>query len=133
MARRFHQVPTHIGTPEPVVSVGPFSLTAKQFLTILLGCALGYHLWQMLAWWTDPAALAVRLVLALIPALVAVAAAFVRLAGRPLEHWGLVLLRFWGWPRLLLWRSLRYDPEHLLQLDENEASLSHRVHPRRTH
>lgn len=41
MARRFHQVPTHIGTPEPVLSMGPLTLSARQFL--LLGGALSYH------------------------------------------------------------------------------------------
>ena len=124
MPRRFHQVPTHISTPEPVLSVGVLSLTAKQFLLLLLGCALSYHCWQLLAWLTSPAEQIVRVALAVWPALVAIAMAFVHLAGRPLEQWVLTLLRFWSWPRLLLWCSLRHDPDHLLPLlDEDPASL----------
>lgn len=128
MARRFHQVPTHISTPEPVLSVGPLSLTAKQFLLLLLGCALSYHFWQLLDWLASPAEQILRVALAALPVLVAAAVAFVRLADRPLEQWGLVLLRYWRKPRLLLWRSLRYDPDHLHKMvDENTAA-----HPRHT-
>ena len=47
------------------------------------------------------------------------ALAFVRLADRPLEHWLLCLLRFWTMPRLLLWRSVRRNPEHLLPVLED--------------
>lgn len=120
MAHRFHQVPTHISTPEPVLSVGPLSLSAKQFLLLLLGCALSYHLWQLLDWLASPPAQILRVALAMLPALSAGAVALLRLADRPLEQWGLVLLRFWSGPRLLLWRSLRHDPDHLIQqTDEN--------------
>ena len=119
MARRFHQVPTHIGTPEPVLSMGPLTLSARQFLLLLLGGALSYHSWQLLGVWTTPAGALPRLVLALLPAVGAGALAFVRLADRPLEHWLLCLLRFWTMSRLLLWRSVRRSPEHLLPVLED--------------
>jgi hypothetical protein len=124
MTRRFHQVPTHIGTPEPVLSLGSLSLSAKQFLILLLGGALSYHLWQLLTWLSDPTVLVLRLALSALPVLLAIAFAFVRLADRPLERWGLIVFQFCGSPRLLLWRSLRHDPERLVPVLD-EASHAH--------
>ncbi len=131
MARRFHQVPIHIGTPEPVLSVGPFTLTARHFLLLLLGCSLSYHCWQLLAWLSSPTAQLPRAALAMLPAVLAGCVAFFHPANRPLEQWGLVLLRFLSGPRLFLWHSLRHEPDHLLWLLDEDAELSREVLPDR--
>ncbi len=100
-----HKVPTHISLPDKVV----FGLTARQLLLLLIGCSLGYNLWVhfgMLAAFALPAQV-LRIEIALVPAGVAVALAFITVADRPLEVWLLVLVRYWQRPQVYLWRSLR--------------------------
>jgi hypothetical protein len=108
--RKNHVVPTHLRVPETVLTFGSVSLSVRQFLLLLLGAALSYNLWlhlKVLA--TLPGGQAVRLMLALVPVLVALAFAFVRLVGRTLDRWLLVLLLFWHRPRCLVWRSVRFQ------------------------
>jgi hypothetical protein len=131
MAKRIHLVPTHISTPERVLSIGPLSLTAKQFLLLLLGSALGYNLWQHLTFLSD--VLPVRLCLALIPVVISASLALLHPAGRSPDQWGVVLLRFSFRPRLALWRSLRHAPEQLYPLlfEEESAAQGKRASARR--
>ncbi|MEO7019377.1 MAG: hypothetical protein ABI234_04430 [Ktedonobacteraceae bacterium] len=103
-----HIVPTHLRTPETVLTLGGLSLSARQFLLLLLGSALGYDLWLHLVILAHvPAGQVVRLLLALIPFAVSCVLAFVRLAGRELIAWLLVVVRFGNRPRRLVWRSVR--------------------------
>ena len=41
-------VPTHLKTPETVLALGGLSLSARQFLLLLVGAALSYDLWKHL-------------------------------------------------------------------------------------
>lgn len=113
MSVRHHVVPIHINTPEHVLSIGPVSLTAKQFLLLLLGSSLSYRLWQSLSGLVSGPWQILCFCLALLPILSAGACAFLHLAGRSLDQWVPVLLRFCLLPRLALWRSLRHCPDHL--------------------
>ncbi len=113
MPARSHVVPIHISTPECILSIGPLSLTAKQFLLLLLGSALSYRLWQDLAGIASGPGQVFCFCLALLPVPGALACAFVQVARRSLDQWGLVLLHFCLAPRLLLWRSLRHFPDQL--------------------
>jgi PrgI family protein len=100
-----HKVPTHMSLPDKVV----FGLTARQLLLLLIGCSLGHNLWLHLS---VVAAFilrgqVLRIGITLLPVVVAVVLAFIAVAGRPLEVWLLVLVRYWQRPQLYLWRSLR--------------------------
>jgi hypothetical protein len=121
--RKSHVVPTHLRTPETILTVGGFSLSVRQFLLLLLGAAFSYNLWlhlSVLA--TLPGGQIGRFLLAVVPMLVAIALASVRIAGRTLDRWLLVLLLYSQRPKLLLWRSVRFvEPSILLGEQENEA------------
>jgi hypothetical protein len=110
-----HTVPTHLNVPDKVLTVGPVSLTARQFLILLIGSSIGYNLWHQLHLLSmyAPLGQVVRLCLALAPALLALAFALARIAGRPLDVWFLVLLRYWCQPRRFVWRSVRTQEAEL--------------------
>jgi hypothetical protein len=110
-----HTVPTHLRTPETVLSFGGVSLSARQFLLLLLGSALGYDLWLRLAALAHvPFGQVVRFILALVPLVNAAALAFVRLAERELFTWLLVFLRFAYRPHRFVWRSVRFQEPSLV-------------------
>lgn len=108
--RKTHMVPTHLHTPETVFSFGGLSVSARQFLLLLIGAALGYDLWLHLAILAfGPAGMLLRLLFSALPVVLSIALAFLRLAGRSLERWLLVFLRAWGRPKQLVWRSVRFQ------------------------
>jgi hypothetical protein len=106
-----HTVPTHMNVPDKVLTMGSVSLTARQFLILLIGSSLGYNLWHQLQTLSlyAPVGQAVRLCIALAPALLALALALAQIAGRPLEVWFFVLLRYWYQPKRFVWRSVRSE------------------------
>jgi hypothetical protein len=110
--RKTHVVPTHLNVPETILSIGEVNLSVRQFLLLALGAATSYNLWLHLHVLTGaPGGQIVRLLLALVPAFVALAFAFLRIAGQTLDRWTLTLLRYWGRPKCLVWRSVRFqDP-----------------------
>jgi len=73
-----HTVPTHMSLPDKVV----FGLTARQLLLLLIGCSLGYNLWVHLGVFVACAlpGQVLRIGLALVPAGIAVALAFIAVA-----------------------------------------------------
>ena len=109
---RTHVVPTHLRMPETVLTVGGLSLSARQFLLLLLGAAIGYDLWLNLAVLAPlPGGVVmqvVRLLVASIPLLCALSLAFVRAYGRDLPGWMVVWSRYQSRPRRLVWRSVRF-------------------------
>jgi hypothetical protein len=111
-----HQVPTHMNMPDKLV----FGLTAKQLLITLVGGSAGYDIWIhlhiLLAY--GLLGLLARLALSLIPAAMALSFALVTVAGRPLETWALVWLRYLSQPKTYVWRSIRFDVRQ-----ENETSV----------
>jgi|GEM_PF-3131463 len=100
-----HKVPTHMRLPDKVV----FGLTTRQLLILLIGCSAGYDLWLQLhvLGVSTVVGLIVRVGIAILPAAAALALALVSVAGRPLEVWLLVLVRYWQQPRTYVWRSVR--------------------------
>ena len=121
-----HKVPVHMSLPDRVV----FGLTTRQFLLLLLGCSVGYNLWLHAAFFAafGFAGQIVRVGIALVPAGIVVAVAFISVAGRPLEIWLLALVRYWQRPRLYLWRSVRLRQPHvdrgsLAAQDEDRSDL----------
>ena len=110
MLRRTHVVPTHLHTPETAFSIGSVGISVRQFLVLLIGSAISYDLWlHLVALAGLPGGQIVRLLTALVPVSLTLAIAFLKIAGRPLETWLLVLLRFWARPRRLVWRSVCFQ------------------------
>lgn len=108
--RKTHVVPTHLRTPETVLSFGGLSLSARQFLLLLVGAALSYDLWKHLeALTTFPAGIVLALAVAAFPALVACAFAFAHMAGRDLFAWVLAVFQYVIRPKRLIWHSVRFQ------------------------
>lgn len=101
-----HKVPTHMGMPDKII----FGLTAKQLLIVLIGCSIGYNIWTslyaLMAY--GLVGMIARLLLALIPAGMVLSLGLITIAGRPLDVWVLVSLRYLFQPRIYVWRSIRY-------------------------
>ena len=131
-----HTVPTHLNVPDNVLTLGPLSLTARQFLLLLIGCSFGYNLWHQLSGLSlyGPIGLGGRICLAILPALVALAIALIQCAGRSLEIWFVVLLRYWVQPKRFVWRSVRLQPALLYTvLLGEEAEVEEQATPRPEH
>jgi hypothetical protein len=111
-------VPTHLNLPDQVLTLWSFSLTARQLLLLLVGAGLGGTLWQHLAvlgQYAVPGE-ALRLLLALVPFLLALIIACYQYAGRSLEVWCVILVRYRLRPTRYLWRSIRTYEDHLSPL-----------------
>lgn len=104
-----------MNVPDKVLTMGSVSLTARQFLILLIGSSIGYNLWHQLhalSIYAPPVGLVLRVCLALVPALLALAFALAQIAGRPLEVWFFVLLRYCCQPKRVVWRSVRSELQH---------------------
>src|SRR5579864_9523238 len=115
---RKHIVPTHLNVPDQVLTLWSFALSARQLLLLLVGGGLGGTLWQHLAVLGHAAVPGeiLRLLLALLPCLLALLIAWYHYAGRYLEIWLVVLVRYWLRPKRYLWRSIRACEHHLYPL-----------------
>jgi hypothetical protein len=108
-------VPTHLNLPDQVLTLWSFSLTARQLLLLLVGGGIGGTFWQhlvVLGHYSVPGEI-LRLLLALLPFLCALFIACYQYAGRYLEVWCVVLLRYQLRPTRYLWRSIRASEQHL--------------------
>ena len=123
---RKHIVPTHLNVPDSVLTLWSFSLTARQLLLLLLGAGLGGDLWKREVIVGGPSVLGqgLRVLLALLPFLFALLLACYRYAGRYLEVWAIVLLRYSTRPKRYTWRTIRTAEAHLYPLvpAANDAS-----------
>ena len=131
-APRKHTVPTHLNLPDQVLTLWSFSLTARQLLLLLVGGGIGGTIWQHLALFGHSAVpgVIVRLLLSLPPFLLALFIAWYRYAGRYLEIWFVVLVRYRLRPKRYLWRSIRIYELHLYPLvpggdDPGKEETSH--------
>jgi len=115
---RKHIVPTHLNLPDQVLTLWSFSLSARQLLLLLVGAGIGGTVWQHLAPLGHHALAgqALRLLVALVPFLLVMLLACYQYAGRYLEVWLIVLLRYHLRPRRYLWRSIRHFEAHLYPL-----------------
>ena len=131
---RKHIVPTHLQMPDQVLTLWSLGLSARQLLLLLVGCGLGGTLFQHLAvlGHNGMPGEVLRLLLSLPPFLLAILLAWYQYAGRYLEVWLVVLARYQIRPRLYLWRSIRYDAQHLASFivegDEPNMEDATRMH-----
>lgn len=112
---RKHIVPTHLNMPDQVLTLWSFSLSARQLLLLLVGCGLGGTVWQHLAvlgHYAMPGEV-LRLLLSLPAFILSLFLAWYQCAGRYLEAWLVVLVRYRLRPKRYLWRSIRQDGHHL--------------------
>ena len=119
---RKHTVPTHLQMPDQVLTLWSFSLTARQLLLLLVGGGIGGTIWQhltVLGHYAVPGEI-VRLLLSLPPFLLALFIAWYQHAGRYLEIWIVVLVRYRLRPKRYLWRSIRSYEQHLSPLVPGE-------------
>jgi hypothetical protein len=110
-----HIVPTHLNLPDQVLTLWSLSLSARQLLLLLVGAGLGGTVWQHLALLGHATLVgqALRLLVALVPFLLLAVLACCQYAGRYLEVWLIVLVRYSLRPRRYLWRSIRHFEPHL--------------------
>ena len=90
-----HEIPTHLGVADRAV----LGLTMRQLLSAAAGLALAHAAASDL-----PLPLPVRLCAAALVLAAVLPLVFWRPAGRPLEEWVFVLLRYWAVPRAAVWR-----------------------------
>jgi hypothetical protein len=116
-------VPTHLNLPDQVLTLWSFSLTARQLLLLLVGGGIGGTLWQHLTVLGHYAVAGeiLRLLLSLPPFLLALSIAWYQHAGRYLEIWMVVLVRYRLRPKRYLWRSIRSYEQHLYPLVQGGA------------
>ncbi len=116
---RKHIVPTHLNLPDQVLSVWSLNLSARQLLLLLVGAGIGGTIFQHLIFLSHLSILGevLRLLLSLPPFLLALLLAWYQYAGRYLEVWLVVLIRYRLRPKRFLWRSIRYDEHHLFPLN----------------
>ena len=115
---RKHIVPTHLQMPDQVLTLWSFSLTARQLLLLLVGGGVGGTLWQhltLLGYYAVPGEV-LRLLLSLPPFLLALFIAWYQHAGRYIEIWIVVLVRYRLRPKRYLWCSIRTYEQHLSPL-----------------
>ena len=115
---RKHIVPTHLNLPDQVLTLWSFSLSARALLLLLVGAGIGGTIWQHLAVLGHHAVPGeiLRLLLALLPFLLNMVLACYQYAGRYLEVWLIVLMRYHLRPKRYLWRSVRLCEQHLSPL-----------------
>lgn len=120
-ARRTHLVPTHIRTPETLLTLAGVSLSVRQFLLILVGIALGYRVWLALGVLSlIPAGQVLRWIFTIMPPIVSLAFAFVSLATRTLDVWAVVALRYALRSHRFVWRTVRFEDPGLGGINQEE-------------
>src|SRR5689334_4346153 len=115
---RKHIVPTHLNLPDRVLTLWSCSLSARQLLLLLVGAGMGGTVWQHLVILGHHALVgqALRLLVSLVPFLLLAVLACYQYAGRYLEVWLIVLVRYHLRPTRYVWRSIRHCEQHLYPL-----------------
>jgi PrgI family protein len=90
-----HEIPTHLNVEDKAFA----GLTMRQLMTAAVGLGLAYGVASEL-----PLPLPVRLAAAGVVMIAVAIMAVWRPAGRPMEDWAFVLLRYWAIPRVAVWR-----------------------------
>ena len=120
--RKTHVVPTHVRTPETVLTFSGVSLSARQFLLLLVGTALSYDMWKHLTFLTTfLTGMVLAGAIAILPSAFALSLAFGQVAGRALDAWGLVIMRYFARSRCLIWRSVRLVDTRVKEGEEHIA------------
>lgn len=96
-----HEIPTHLSVEDKAV----LGLTMRQLMTAATGLGLAYGAANQL-----PLPMPIPVIAgAVVMAAVAIVTLW-RPAGRPIEDWAFIILRYWAVPRLAVWRVRRLAP-----------------------
>ena len=95
-ASRVHVLPIHMGVPDPVL----WGLSDDQVLKLGAGLVAATCIMRLGA-----LPVGLRAGLAILALVVAAACALVRVEGRHLDEWLLIVGRYWARPRTLVWSS----------------------------
>jgi len=95
-----HEIPTHLNVEDKAFA----GLTMRQLMTAAVGLGLAYGMAS-----EPPLPMAVRFTVAGVVLVLVALLALWRPAGRPLEDWAFVLLRYWAVPHVAVWRPRRVD------------------------
>jgi len=96
-----------------------FGRTTRELVLVLLGVSLTYLAWLLLGHiipGDDLAARIVKGIIAAIPLAGLITVAFVQVASRPLEIWGVVGMMYFFTPKVFT-----YDPTEELDRDDDDA------------
>ena len=96
-----HEIPTHLEVADRAF----LGLTMRQLLSAAIGLALAYGALSDL-----PLPFALRLAATVVVIVAAAVLVLWRPAGRPLEEWAFVLLRYGTVPRVAVWRPRERAP-----------------------
>ena len=119
--RKTHLVPTHIRTPETLITLAGVSLSVRQFLLILVGISLSYRVFLLLSVLEQlPAGFCLRWALAALPLCVALAFAFLTVAARTLDAWCVVAVRYALRPHWFVWQSVRFHEPSWGEMTQEE-------------
>jgi len=118
-----YQIPTHLNVPDKILSAWGFGITVRQMLVLLIAWSAVANTWvrtaAVLAMLGTPGAV-LHFVATAIPGFILLVVAFKQVAGRYLEVWLLVLLRYWLQPKVYLWRPVRVAAEAVPRDEEAE-------------
>ncbi|MBN9492269.1 PrgI family protein [bacterium] len=101
-----HEVPTHLNIEDKAFA----GLTMRQLMVAIIGLALAYSAMSQM-----PLPLPVRLTAGAVVLLLTAAFSLWQPAGRSLEDWAFVLLRYVSVPRVVVWRV---RTPHLAETDD---------------
>src|ERR1700694_3313771 len=76
---RVYELPTHLQVEDVLIA----GLTARQLLRLMIGASLAYGVWDQAGWLAQD----VRLIVAVVPAVVGGLVALLQPGGPPLDQW----------------------------------------------
>ncbi len=117
------QIPTHLNVPDKILSAWGIGITVRQLLILLIAWSAVANTWVHL---DAPLSMlgtlggVLHFSATAIPGIILLLVAFKQIAGRPLEVWLLVFLRYWLQPKVYLWHSVRVAQEVVMGDEEAE-------------
>jgi len=130
-----YMIPTHLNVEDKIITFNGFGVTMRQSFLLLVGWSTAFNVWRQLDGLSahGMVGLILRIAIAMIPGLLSLILSLTTLAGRTLEAWLMVVLRYYTQPRLYLWRSLasretfQSGREHAGNQSKNRGSKKHRA------
>jgi hypothetical protein len=103
-----YQIPTHLAVEDKIISYGGIGITVRQGFLLLVGWSTAFNVWQHLTMLTGSGMLGLlaRIALTLIPGLISLVIAFLKIEDRTFESWLNMIVRYRALPKVYIWRPL---------------------------